>query len=536
MAMVMGSSSCKKLVKGDRAPTMMQQCRCYRELPSSLFPNCKTGSGPSTWKSIAASCKKLPASLGGTSCGRQDVNMDYPGNTEVVINSKLLFGPTHWKPIDAPARVLTTMTGCTPGNPACTGTLTGCTTYSSYSAALVKGKVAVVLRGGCTFVKKVQMAQAAGAVAVIVYNNARTETAVMGGTCSSCKIPSIIINQRQGKALIVTIANNKKHYRATTRPGCSLGCTIISLHCGSSKQNGACSKALANSGHMMGGFRPRCASDGTYVPVQCRGSTGYCWCVNKKTGTRIPGTQKRGRVSCSSTSSPTPAPKGKSCQGHGYIPRQCVSWNDGCNTCSVRHGKKQRCTKRYCFVQGTPYCARCSAGGMSNAMTICANAKCASPCCGGSHIVVKPPSQIKGDCAKALAAIRKTGGSRIMGGYIPKCQTNGNYVQIQCSGSTGYCWCVDPKSGKKTTAAARGRSNCAVVAPPPPPSGSGSGSTTNNGDTNDKSVGQKCATGFCENMADCPRCKAGLTCVKPRGMMCAGKCFGKCAKTTWKGR
>ncbi|XP_014012288.1 equistatin-like [Salmo salar] len=28
------------------------------------------------------------------------------------------------------------------------------------------------------------------------------------------------------------------------------------------------------------------------------------------------------------------------------------------------------------------------------------------------------------------------------GAYVPTCDDNGQYTPEQCSGSTGYCWCV----------------------------------------------------------------------------------------------
>lgn len=38
------------------------------------------------------------------------------------------------------------------------------------------------------------------------------------------------------------------------------------------------------------------------------------------------------------------------------IPDNCLTWNDGCNTCSVSGGKLALCTEMYCFAQGTPNC------------------------------------------------------------------------------------------------------------------------------------------------------------------------------------
>jgi len=38
------------------------------------------------------------------------------------------------------------------------------------------------------------------------------------------------------------------------------------------------------------------------------------------------------------------------------IPENCLTWNDGCNMCSVENGKQAICTMMECFVQADPYC------------------------------------------------------------------------------------------------------------------------------------------------------------------------------------
>ncbi|CAJ1048268.1 ladderlectin-like isoform X5 [Xyrichtys novacula] len=35
------------------------------------------------------------------------------------------------------------------------------------------------------------------------------------------------------------------------------------------------------------------------------------------------------------------------------------------------------------------------------------------------------------------------------GGFVPECDSDGNYVAQQCCTLTGYCWCVDILSGKE---------------------------------------------------------------------------------------
>ncbi|XP_040828542.1 HLA class II histocompatibility antigen gamma chain isoform X1 [Ochotona curzoniae] len=47
-----------------------------------------------------------------------------------------------------------------------------------------------------------------------------------------------------------------------------------------------------------GKFKPQCDEDGNYMPLQCFGSIGYCWCVFPN-GTEVPHTRSRGRHNCS---------------------------------------------------------------------------------------------------------------------------------------------------------------------------------------------------------------------------------------------
>jgi len=47
-----------------------------------------------------------------------------------------------------------------------------------------------------------------------------------------------------------------------------------------------------------------------------------------------------------------------------------------------------------------------------------------------------------------------------IGTYTPRCETDGHYSKVQCHGSTGFCWCADPKSGEKVTEPSRQRPTC----------------------------------------------------------------------------
>lgn len=78
-----------------------------------------------------------------------------------------------------------------------TGTQDGSTTGCGAITPAVAGKIALVDRGVCSFLIKAQNAQAAGASAVLVANNA-PGTAGMGGTDPNVTIPALMISQEDG--------------------------------------------------------------------------------------------------------------------------------------------------------------------------------------------------------------------------------------------------------------------------------------------------------------------------------------------------
>lgn len=71
----------------------------------------------------------------------------------------------------------------------------------------LNGNIAVIDRGTCTFVTKVQNAQDAGAIAVVVINNEPGAPFGMGGTSGTITIPSIMISQDDGNLLKDEIQN-----------------------------------------------------------------------------------------------------------------------------------------------------------------------------------------------------------------------------------------------------------------------------------------------------------------------------------------
>ena len=60
-----------------------------------------------------------------------------------------------------------------------------------------------------------------------------------------------------------------------------------------------CQRAQQNASAVPFGtsYLIRCKQDGSYEEVQCSGSTGFCWCVNKN-GNELAGFKTRGPLKC----------------------------------------------------------------------------------------------------------------------------------------------------------------------------------------------------------------------------------------------
>lgn len=81
----------------------------------------------------------------------------------------------------------------------------GCSAYVNGGA--IAGKIAMIDRGDCTFVEKVQAAQDAGAVAVIIVNNIDGDPIQMGGASPTITIPAIMIAKANGDIIKAQMVN-----------------------------------------------------------------------------------------------------------------------------------------------------------------------------------------------------------------------------------------------------------------------------------------------------------------------------------------
>lgn len=83
----------------------------------------------------------------------------------------------------------------------------GCGNITNGSA--LNGKIALVRRGDCDFVTKVEKAQNEGAIAVVVTNNVAGDPIVMGGSNPNITIPAIMIYQSDGEDFINMLSSGE---------------------------------------------------------------------------------------------------------------------------------------------------------------------------------------------------------------------------------------------------------------------------------------------------------------------------------------
>jgi len=94
----------------------------------------------------------------------------------------------------------------------------GCSAFSSATAAAVAGKVAIIDRGTCGFAVKVKNAQNAGAIGVIIANNAAGAAPGLGGSDPTIVIPTISVSQADGVTLKASVSASLP-YGTRSKPG-----------------------------------------------------------------------------------------------------------------------------------------------------------------------------------------------------------------------------------------------------------------------------------------------------------------------------
>jgi hypothetical protein len=151
------------------------------------------------------------------------------------------------------------------------------------------------------------------------------------------------------------------------------------------------------------------------------------------------------------------------------IPYGCVEWFDGCNTCSVTNGLIGLCTLKLCSIKHQPKCIVFSSKHR--------------------RLQTNTLQQFPDGCTQ----------------WFDGCNT------CHRQGPT------DPFSCTMMMCFQRGTPNCLSYSP----------GYTNRPVINVSPNFGRCASGFCENPNDCPRCQSGYIC-RPAQSICAGTCYGTC--------
>ncbi|XP_043926434.1 thyroglobulin-like [Protopterus annectens] len=177
-----------------------------------------------------------------------------------------------------------------------------------------------------------------------------------------------------------------------------------------------CQREKSHLVPMPGAYIPQCDTDGSYKPMQCHDSTGFCWCVDRN-GTKILGTEKQGLVSCEAHQKTKCEQEASrvvlmlgafvpQCDEKGdYLPKQCHGSTGHC-WCVDRNGTRIAGTLRH------------------------GDATCQA-------------TDIQKKCRREAAKV-----IRMPGAFTPQCNYKGDYRPMQCHGSTGQCWCVDVNGDK----------------------------------------------------------------------------------------
>ena len=123
------------------------------------------------------------------------------------------FNPGNVPVPSAPGSIQTTLALYLDTNPL---TSTACTPASN--AAALNGKIVILRRGDCNFVLKVANAQNAGAIAVIVVNNAPNQLVTMSGADATITIPAVFVTQEVGEAIITQMQSGPVTVKLQKQP------------------------------------------------------------------------------------------------------------------------------------------------------------------------------------------------------------------------------------------------------------------------------------------------------------------------------
>lgn len=93
---------------------------------------------------------------------------------------------------------------------------------------------------------------------------------------------------------------------------------------------------------------------------------------------------------------------------------------------------------------------RCTPGGSEcEGGQLCCDTGCDSTCMTG--LPIQPICR---------TMVRRSQQAGLIGAFEPSCEEDGSFSELQCHGSTGFCWCVDVETGQPVTNGTRGGETC----------------------------------------------------------------------------
>ncbi|XP_074482615.1 nidogen-2 isoform X2 [Sebastes fasciatus] len=197
---------------------------------------------------------------------------------------------------------------------------------------------------------------------------------------------------------------------------------------------------------ILGAYVPQCDDNGQYASLQCHGSTGHCWCVDV-----------RGQERAGTRTSPGMAPRDCDRPDEPERPKtHCEHHRDGVQTTSPEGYPIVGAYVPQCDTNGqytplqchgsTGHCWCVDSRGQERTRTRTSPGAPPTDC-------DKPdePERPKTHCEHHRDGVQTTSpeGYPLLGAYVPQCDDNGQYISLQCHGSTGHCWCVDGRGQER---------------------------------------------------------------------------------------
>ncbi|KXJ25049.1 Equistatin [Exaiptasia diaphana] len=170
-------------------------------------------------------------------------------------------------------------------------------------------------------------------------------------------------------------------------------------------------------------YTPRCKTDGSYDEIQCDATQGQCWCVDKD-GLELDGMRTTGLLICPSKASPglIPSPCQQEQIRQKYTPRTSDSYTPRCKTDGSYDEIQCDATQGQCWCVDKD---GLELDGMrTTGLLICPSKA--------------PLTRCQAERQRSLESLDSP-----VKLFIPRCNVEGGFEEIQCHGLTGQCWCVD---------------------------------------------------------------------------------------------